>query len=60
MLTVAVIRKRLVTLIFNRFKEYLDGIISLKQDTVLLELYIRRGVFMWTETHDLKKVNRAH
>jgi len=43
---VAVIRKRLVLFIFNRFKGYLDGIISLKQETVMLELYMRRGVFM--------------
>jgi len=43
---VAVIRRRLVLFIFNRFKGYLDGIISLKQDTIILELYIRRRVFM--------------
>jgi len=43
---VAVIRKRLVLFIFNRFKGYLDGIISLKLETVMLELYMRRGVFM--------------
>jgi len=43
---VAVIRRRLVLFIFSRFKGYLDGIISLKQDTVILELYMRRGVFM--------------
>jgi len=43
---VAVIRRRLVLFIFSRFKGYLDGKISPKQDTVLLELYMRRWVFM--------------
>jgi len=37
---VAVIRRRLVLFIFNRFKGYLDGKISLKYDTVLLILLI--------------------
>ena len=32
---VAVIRRRLVLFIFSRFKGYLDGKISPKQDTVL-------------------------
>ena len=43
---VAVIRRRLVLFIFNRFKGYLDGMTSPKQGTVLLEFYMRGGVFM--------------
>ena len=39
---VAVIRKRLVLFIFNRFKGYLDGKISLFKGTIILEFYVRR------------------
>ena len=39
---VAVIRKRLVLFIFNRFKGYLDGKIFLYKGTLLLEFYVRR------------------
>jgi len=43
---VAAIRRRQVLFIFSRFKGYLDGMISLKRDTVILELYMRRWVFL--------------
>ncbi len=39
---VAVIRKRLVLFIFNRFKGYLDGKYILYKGTYLLEFYVKR------------------
>jgi len=39
---VAVIRKRLVLIIFNRFKGYLGGKFSLYKGTNLLEFYVGR------------------
>jgi len=39
---VAAIHKRLVLFIFNRFKGYLSGKISLKKGQFKLELYTRR------------------
>jgi len=39
---VAVIRKRLVLFIFNRFKGYLDGKNFLSKGRFLLEFYVRR------------------
>ena len=42
---VAVIRKRLVLFIFNRFKGYLGGKISLSKGKIFLEFYVRRKNF---------------
>jgi hypothetical protein len=39
---VAVIRKRLVFFILNRFKGYVDGRKCLNKDTSLLEFYVGR------------------
>ena len=40
---VAVIRKRLVLFIFNRFKGYLDGVISPQQGTVIARVIYEEG-----------------
>ena len=40
---VAAIRKRLVLIIFNRFKGYSDGKIRLQIGTIYLEFYVRRS-----------------
>jgi len=42
---VAVRRERLVLFIFNRFKEYVDGVFSLKLGTIILELVCKEVVF---------------
>jgi hypothetical protein len=42
---VAVIRRRLALFIFIRYKGYLDGKNQPKKGTILLELYVMRGVF---------------
>jgi len=47
---VAVIRKRQVLFIFNRFKGYLDGIISPKKGTIILEFY-RRRKYLWRRVY---------
>jgi len=47
---VAVIRKRQVLFIFNRFKGSLDGIISPKKGTIILELYKRRK-YLWRRVY---------
>jgi len=43
---VAVIRRRLVLFIFNRFKGYLDGIISPKKGTIFTRVIYEGVVFM--------------
>ena len=43
---VAVIRKRLVLFILNRFKGYVDGRTCPNKETSLLEFYVRRS-YLW-------------
>ena len=55
---VAVIRKRLVLFIFNRFKGYLDGISSPKRDTNILEFNVRK--YESTVGVEIKFYNTKH